>query len=104
LVKVGRNRIYGARSCLALAPIVRITWVFPRHNRPYPTLAPRASEPREPGCKTAAGQELPKRTVNKPWKALCVAMLGRLRAKRLVVLAHNLMQRALLGPTRAIVE
>jgi hypothetical protein len=33
-----------------------------------------------------------------------VAVLGRLRAKRLVVLAHDLMQRPLLGPTRAIAE
>jgi hypothetical protein len=73
-----------------------------RHEPLLPT--PHAPEPRESGCEAATGQEVLKRALNKPGQSLPIAVLRRLRAKRLVVLAHDLMERVLLGPTRAIAE
>jgi len=51
----------------------------------------RTPKPRETCCQAATRQEIPKRALNEFRQALPVAVLGRLRAKRLVVLAHNLM-------------
>jgi hypothetical protein len=45
-----------------------------------------------------------KRAVNKPRQALPITMLRCLCAKRLEMLAHDLMERALLGMTRTIAE
>ena len=94
----------GVRSSAPHIPALRISSPLARERHQPLLSAPRASEPREPGCEAATGQEILKRTLNKLRQARPVTMLRCLCAKCLVVLAHNLMQRALLGPTRAIVE
>ena len=55
---------------------------------------PRASKPREAAAGCPAPQEVAELLLNEVGQALAVAEIGRLRPKRLEVIAHHLMQNA----------
>lgn len=64
----------------------------------------RAPEPCEARREATARQEVVKRPLDEPRQSLPVTAPLRLRAERLVVIAHDLMQRPLVGATRAVAE
>ena len=57
---------------------------------------------RETCRETAARQEIAELPLDKPWQALPVARRLCVGAERLEVIAHQLVQGALLGPARLI--
>jgi len=75
---------------------------FAREGHQSVFAAGGAAKPRKAGRETAARQEIAELALDKPWQALPVAHCFRFSAKCLEVLAHDLMQGALLGPVRLI--
>ena len=75
----------------------------PLQERDQPIeMAIRASEPREARRQTPARQEVAKLLLDKTRQPLTITHMRGLRAERLEVVAHQLVQGALLGSTRLI--
>lgn len=104
---IGKHVVHQVRRALGHTPAAATRTEAPAlaRERDEPLLAARrAPETREPRRQAATRQEVLKRALNEPWQALPFPMLRDVCAKRFVVLTHNMMQRTLLGPKRAVVE
>lgn len=89
------------QSCAAHRNSGRILSLTGERNQAIES-AIQAPEPREPRRQTPARQEVTELLFDEARQSLSVAQMRRLRAEGLEMVAHQLVQGSLLGPTRLI--